>query len=195
MDKQSTVIRQATANDAKRVADLIIMAMTEECCMHFCGEGQTIDDFRKVLTRLVESEQSQYSYLNTLCAVDPYNNVIGICTSYDGGKLHQLRQAFIEAAKEAWGKDHSNMDDETEQGELYLDSLAVDPAHRGKGIASLLIKASIDKARQMGLPATGLLVDDNNPRAEALYSRLGFKVVGTNRWGGHTMKHMVVDLE
>ncbi|MCI6118740.1 MAG: GNAT family N-acetyltransferase [Prevotella sp.] len=192
MNKQSTVIRQATANDAKRVAELIIMAMTEECCLHFCGEEHNINDFRNVLIRLVESDESQYSYRNTLCAVDAYNNIIGVCTSYDGGKLHQLRKAFIKAAKEEWGKDHSNMPDETEPGELYLDSLAVDPAHRGKGIASLLIKASIDKARQMGLPATGLLVDDNNPRAEALYSRLGFRVVGTNNWGGHPMKHMVV---
>ena len=77
MNKQSTVIRQATANDAKRVAELIIMAMTEECCLHFCGEEHNIDDFRNVLIRLVESDESQYSYLNTLCAVDAYNNIIG----------------------------------------------------------------------------------------------------------------------
>ena len=184
-------IREARPEEAGRIADLIIMAMTEECCLHFCGPDHDIDDFRRVMTSLVARPDTQYSYLNTLVAAIE-DNIVGICVSYDGGMLHSLRQPFIEAAKQEWGMDHSGISDETQAGELYLDSLAVDPAYRGRGIASLLLRATIDKSRALGLPATGLLVDVGNPKAEALYNKVGFRYAGTNSWGGHDMRHYVL---
>ena len=204
-------IREARPEEAGRIADLIIMAMTEECCLHFCGPDHDIDDFRRVMKSLVARTDTQYSYLNTLVAIEetapvpspplpsaPVPGVsapgciVGICVSYDGALLHQLRQAFIDAAIKEWGMDHSAIPDETQAGELYLDSLAVDPAYRGRGIASLLLRATIDKSRALGLPATGLLVDVGNPKAEALYNKVGFRYAGTNSWGGHDMRHYVL---
>ena len=84
----------------------------------------------------------------------------------------------------------SHIDDETEAGELYLDSLAVRPDYQGQGIATRLLQAAADKAAAMGIGAVGLLVDDNNPKAEKLYHRCGFVTVGDNRWGGHAMRHL-----
>lgn len=194
-------IREARPEEAGRIADLIIMAMTEECCLHFCGPDHDIDDFRRVMTSLVARTDTQYSYLNTLVAIEetaPVPGVsapgciVGICVSYDGALLHQLRQAFIDAAIKEWGMDHSAIPDETQAGELYLDSLAVDPAYRGRGIARLLLEASVEKSKRMNLPSTGLLVDVGNPRAEALYNKVGFRYAGTNSWGGHGMKHYVL---
>ena len=195
-------IREARPEEAGRIADLIIMAMTEECCLHFCGPDHDIDDFRRVMTSLVARTDTQYSYLNTLVAIEetaPVPGVsapgciVGICVSYDGALLHQLRQAFIDAAIKEWGMDHSAIPDETQAGELYLDSLAVDPAYRGRGIARLLLEASVEKSKRMNLPSTGLLVDVGNPRAEALYNKVGFRYAGTNSWGGHDMKHYVLN--
>ena len=194
-------IREARPEEAGRIADLIIMAMTEECCLHFCGPDHDIDDFRRVMTSLVARTDTQYSYLNTLVAIEetaPVPGVsapgciVGICVSYDGALLHQLRQAFIDAALYEWGMDHSSIPDETQAGELYLDSLAVDPAYRGRGIARLLLEASVEKSKRMNLPSTGLLVDVGNPRAEALYNKVGFRYAGTNSWGGHDMRHYVL---
>ena len=110
-------IREARPEEAGRIADLIIMAMTEECCLHFCGPDHDIDDFRRVMISLVARTDTQYSYLNTLVAIEetapvpspplpsaPVPGVsapgciVGICVSYDGALLHQLRQAFIDAA-------------------------------------------------------------------------------------------------
>ena len=68
--------------------------------------------------------------------------VVGVSVSYDGSQLHELRCAFIEAAKTYIGKDHTGMDDETQAGELYLDSLAVLPAYRRQGIAQRLLIAT-----------------------------------------------------
>ncbi|MBQ2197074.1 MAG: GNAT family N-acetyltransferase, partial [Prevotella sp.] len=151
MDKLHHIeIREATKPQAAEIASLIMMAMTDDCCLYFCGDGYGLEDFRSMMTMLVEREDSQYSYRNTLIAMDG-DKVVGISVSYDGGRLHELRRAFINAAKECLGKDHSGMDDETQAGELYLDSLAVLPEYRRQGIASTLLLATKERANQYGL--------------------------------------------
>ena len=90
---------------------------------------------------------------------------------------------------EAFGRDFSDMEDETTAGELYIDSLCVDKSFRGRGLAKQLLEATIEKGRKMNLP-TGLLVDTGNPQAERLYHRVGFVYMGDNQWGGHKMKHL-----
>ena len=184
-------IREAGKNQAAEIASLIMMAMTDDCCLYFCGDEYGLEDFRKMMTTLVEREDSQYSYKNTLVALDR-ENVVGISVSYDGERLHQLRRAFIESAKEYIGKDHSRMDDETQAGELYLDSLAVLPEYRRRGIAKRLIEATKAKADCMGIPCVGLLVDKGNPSGEALYSSVGFRYADDSMWGGHQMKHLIL---
>lgn len=166
-------------------------AMTYDCCLYFCGEGHGLDDFRKMMTMLVEREDSQYSYRNTLVAMDN-KKVVGISVSYDGSRLYELRRAFIKAARKYIGKDHSGMDDETQSGELYLDSLAVLPEYRRKGIAKKLLLATKNRANLMNLPRVGLLVDKDNPIGEAFYASVGFRYVNDSQWGGHSMKHLVL---
>jgi DNA-3-methyladenine glycosylase I len=208
-------IREATKSQSEEIARLIMTAMTADCCLYFCGEGHGQEDltagragsrsaeqaslhrsrllaaFLKMMTMLVEREDSQYSYRNALVAMDE-DRVVGTSVSYDGGCLHELRRAFIEAAKEYLGKDHSGMDDETQAGELYLDSLAVLPEYRRRGIARQLLMATKQRANRLGLPCVGLLVDKDNPVGEALYASVGFHYVNDSQWGGHPMKHLVL---
>lgn len=184
-------IKDAQKEQSADIAQLVMMAMTDDCCQHFCGVGYGLDDFRRMMTMLVECEDSQYSYRNTLVAMDK-DLLVGIAVSYDGGRLHELRRAFVQAAKEYIGKDHSGMDDETQAGELYLDSLAVLPDHRRRGIGQRLLKATKEKADLLGLPCVGLLVDKGNPAGEALYASVGFRYANDSRWGGHPMKHLVL---
>ncbi len=158
-----------------------MMAMTDECCQYFCGESYGLEDFRRMMISLVEVEVSQYSY----------KNVVGIAVCYDGSRLHKLRRAFIAAAKEYLGKDHAGMDDETQAGELYLDSLAVLPEYRRLGIAKKLVLATKKRAERMRL-RVGLLVDKDNPEGEAFYTSIGFQYEGDSQWGGHSMKHLIL---
>lgn len=183
-------IVEGTKDQAAEIARLIMTAMTDDCCLYFCGDGFGLNDFHKMMTMLVERENSQYSYRNTLVAMDG-DKVIGISVSYDGARLHELRRAFIEAAKKYIGKDHSGMDDETQSGELYLDSLAVLPEYRRQGIARKLLKGTKERANRLGLPCVGLLVDKDNPIGEALYTSIGFRYINDNQWGGHPMKHLI----
>ncbi len=184
-------IQKATKDQAEEIANLIMMAMTDECCLYFCGDGYGLDDFRKMMISLVEEDVSQYSYKNTFVAM-VFNKVVGIAVSYDGGRLRKLRRAFITAAKEYLGKDHTGMDDETQAGELYLDSLAVLPEYRRMGIGRKLVIATKKRAERMHLPCVGLLVDKDNPEGEAFYTSVRFQYAGDSQWGGHPMKHLTL---
>ncbi len=164
--------------------------MSDDCCLHFCGEGHTLEEFERLMTELVERTDTQYSHLNTICAIDSNGQMAGACVSYDGAELLRLRQPFIDAVKKYFSHDLNSMEEETAAGELYVDSLAVFPEYRRQGVATALLQATVGKARQLGDDPVGLLVDESNPRAERLYRSIGFEQVGTSTWGGHPMKHM-----
>lgn len=188
------IVESARRSDAPVVARLIMEAMNHECCQWFAGENHTLDDFHRLMTRLVEAESSQYSHRNALVVRTPDGEVAGVAVSYDGALLHDLRRAFILGAQEAFGRDFSQMPDETAAGELYLDSLCVVAPFRGQGMARALLRATIDKGHALGLP-TGLLVDKGNPSAECLYQSVGFQWQNDTTWGGHPMRHLVRPLK
>ena len=106
-----------------------------------------------------------------------------------------MRKRFLDEALATFGIDYSGMDAETQEGEYYLDSLAVSSSYRGKGIAKLLLNAAIQRGKELGIPKVGLLVDKGNPRAESLYTRMGFQFVNYTTWGGHGMKHLQINAE
>ncbi len=64
-------------------------------------------------------------------------------------------------------------------GCLYVDWVAVAPQARGRGVGSKLLAFADEVAQDRGLSAVALDVVDSNPRAQALYCRLGFDVEST----------------
>lgn len=61
---------------------------------------------------------------------------------------------------------------------LYLSQIGVDASVRSKGIGSKLLDAVFAHARRLGLSRVALHVSIDNPRAEALYGRHGFRAFG-----------------
>ena len=57
--------------------------------------------------------------------------------------------------------------------------LEVHPALQSCGIGALLIQAAEQRIRLRGLQRAELGVEDSNPRARALYERLGYAAYGT----------------
>ncbi len=181
-------IEPATPDQAPSIAPLIMMAMDEDCCQHFAGPHHTLDEFRQMMTGLVARDDSQYSYRNALVAKTPKGDIAGVIIGYDGAHLHSLRRAFLETIKEQMDRDFSGILDETQAGEYYVDTLAVNPEYRKQGIASALM---LELIRRHGRrQPVGLLVDLTHPWAERLYVALGFRFVNMTTWGGHDMKHM-----
>ncbi len=68
------------------------------------------------------------------------------------------------------------LDYSTAPDELYVDGIAVVKEMRGNKIGSRLMGILEKMALKKGLRRISLEVIDTNPRAEALYRRLGFKV-------------------
>lgn len=191
-------ITKATPAHAADIAQLIMTAMTEDCCQFLAGKDHTLDDFYQMMVKLVLMDDSQYSWRNTFVALDDeatngdldHAPVAGAIVGYDGKDLRRLRRRFQEEALSCLNMDYTNMDDETQEGEFYLDSLAVYSEYRKRGIASKLLKHFVEYAAELGLPAA-LLVDKNNPNAERLYTSLGFVYKNDAMWGGHEMRHLV----
>ncbi len=186
---KNIIIKCAAVAHSADIARLIMLAMSDDCCRYLAGDGHTLDDFRRMMERLVRMDDSQYSWRNALVALNGDGSVAGACVAYDGADLHRLRQRFFEAASESLQRDFTGIDDETFPGEYYIDSLAVYPQFRRRGIAAALLKAMSQRAFAIGLPAA-LLVDKQNPNAERLYSSLGFRRVSDAVWGGHEMRRM-----
>ncbi|MEV1065580.1 GNAT family N-acetyltransferase [Streptomyces sp. NPDC050263] len=63
-----------------------------------------------------------------------------------------------------------------EAGTLW--QLAVLPALQSRGLGTLLIRAAEQRIRNRGLRRAGLAVEEDNPRARALYERLGYVAYG-----------------
>jgi RimJ/RimL family protein N-acetyltransferase len=60
---------------------------------------------------------------------------------------------------------------------VYLYSLWLDPAVRGRGLGPDLVSAAVDWARTQGARVVTLRVDSGNAAARSIYERLGFGVV------------------
>ena len=67
--------------------------------------------------------------------------------------------------------------------ELYIDGVAVAATDRGRGIGSQLLEEAAVIAHEHGLRWLRLDVVDTNPRAQALYERLGYRVTKVERMG------------
>lgn len=171
-------IREASPNDAPFIALVVCMAL----------DSNSSHPLYSVFEKLAARSDAQYSYCNALIAeVDkmPAAAVIG----YDGGRLHELREPLYEMMRETLG--HTiEIEEETNAEEFYVDSLAVLPEYRGNGIGRELLETICRRAFNNNFERVGLLVDFENPNAEALYSSLGFERINPTTFLGHPMWHM-----
>ena len=183
-------ITEAEKSQARVIARLIMMAMTDECCLHFCAEGYGLESFLKMMVLLVEREDSQYSYRNTYVAVDG-DKVIGIAVSY--GDI----QARLPASQDIVHQPvflhpcQNGLCRYIRVPTLGMDGEVQAVANRRQGIARRLVLATKEKADKMGLPL-GLLVDKGNSSGAAFYDSIGFRVSNESHWGGHEMKHLIL---
>lgn len=180
------IIREATPKDASFIAQVVVMAIRDdEMVKRNCGG----DNYLKVLTEVCAATGTQYSFQNALVAETVSGKLAGAIVGYDGGQLEPLRKATWDIISNHTGF-VPEIADETNAGEFYLDSLGVKSEFRGMGIAQKLIDAMCKKAFALGHTNVGLIVDVENPKAEELYSRIGFRRVGDKMFFTHKMYHL-----
>ena len=186
IDCSSIVIRPGRRDDAPFIGKTITEAMGHELCVGLAENEENLPNVLKLFTDLAATETAQYSYKNTLIAVDKEDKRIGAIVGYDGASLREMRKDFIAKANELLGwnvtvDEADNWEPETNSKEIYLDSLYVIPEYRNRGIASSLIKAALKRYKDIGKPF-GLLVEPHNTKAHKLYNELVFKEDGVNNF-------------
>lgn len=183
------MIRRARKEEAAQIAELFMLAWPVEEILE--SNGLTYAQLRESMTSIAAAEETIYSYENTIVAeVD--GKVVGAMCAYDGADYQRLKQPIVNVLGADSGFAQLK---ETEAGEFYLDSVGVLSEYRGRGIASSLFEAQCKRAASLGHKVAGLIVDIDKPLAEALYARLGFTYLDDKDFFGHTMKHMVRNLE
>ena len=177
--------RNATIDDALFIARGFHMAMLYED-----ASTEQISTFsRNICVR----EDVLYSWRNTIIA-EVNGKCAGMLTAYDGRYYHDMRIRTMELVKQHLGVEFPGMEDEAVAGEYYLDSLAVMPEYRGRGIGRHLLHQGIEKGRMLNLDVT-LAVDPINGRAKKLYRSLGFIPSGTLFIFGHDYEKMIITAE
>ena len=124
-------IRPATLDDCQFVARCIGMAL------HIELPEERLPGAASICAR----ENVLYSYRHALIAWED-NKPLGLCLAYDGNNYHEirLRTFALFAALDDEPDDDMDLEhaeDETQAGEYYIDSLAVLPEYRRRGIAIL----------------------------------------------------------
>ena len=182
------IIRKADRTEASQIAELFMLAWPVEQIIE--TNGITYAQLHQSMTSVAAMSETIYSYENTFVAVSD-GKIVGAMCAYDGADYQRLKQPIVNVLGNDSGFAKLK---ETEAGEFYLDSVGVLEEYRGRGIASKLFAAQLQRGGSLGHKVAGLIVDVDKPQAEALYTRLGFRYLDDKDFFGHTMKHMVIDL-
>lgn len=161
-------LRRATAADARFIAENVLRALHID---------ETDERHIEHLAGISRREDTLYSWRNATIAL--YDGVpAGLMVAYDGARYRSMRDITFPMIRMYVGDDYRNMDDEACPGEYYLDSLAVLPEYRNKGIASALIQEMFSQRDEAGIPLATIAVDPDNDTAYRLYTRNGFRPDG-----------------
>lgn len=174
-------LRRATVDDARFIAENVLRALHID---------ETQEEHLEHLAGICSREDTLYSWRNATIAL--YDDVpAGLMVSYDGSRYSRMRDATFPLIRRYVGDDYRYMDDEAVPGEYYLDSLAVLPEYRFKGIASALIQDMFRQRDEAGIPLATIAVDPGNDSAYRLYSRHGFRPDGQITVFGTTYDRLV----
>lgn len=182
------IIRQATISDSKQIASCLLLAM-EDIVYHFIGEK----NHNKALAffqHFTERENNQYSYQNCWVAEEE-GEIVAAVNLYNGEKLRELREPVIHYVRTLFNSDF-NPEDETQSGEYYIDTFAVNQYKQGKGIGTKMLRFIIEKYVIQNHQTLGLLVEEDNLPAKKLYYKLGFKPMGEKTLVGKIMEHLQI---
>ena len=172
-------LRPATLEDAPFVAWTMLSAL-----------DLPTDDIDRAL-EACKRDDTLYSWRHAtlaLCGEKP----VGCLISYEGGRYAEMR---IRTWNLIWGsKETSESFDEVAleafPGEYYLDSMAILPEYRGKGIGHRLMLEAVEQGMRAGCGCCTLIVSTDKPRLQAYYQSIGFAECGSMALCGHKYNRM-----
>ena len=173
--------RDSRAEDARASAPLVYASGPESCDYVFTGA-------LAFLTQALARRGGEFGY-GTRVVAELDGRVVASGAGWPQGGVRFAAETAISAVAHAgWravpgiyrrGMQAERIMPPPAPGEYYVGHLGVDPALRGRGIGEALVAHLLAPARCAGCRVAVLDVSAENPRAQALYTRLGFAVTAT----------------
>lgn len=179
------VIRGAKPEDAEKTAELISMAWDELACI-FAGSKDK-KEVNKVISTFCKEKNNRFSYEN-IDVVESEGSIAGLVLAFPAEKEMKLNNAIIEKLPSLYKRKISTYkeevvpmlnSEEAKPGEYYIDSIAVHPKYRKKGLGKKLLMTARKKAIKKGFNKVSLIVKPKNKGAIKLYKSSGYNMDGT----------------
>lgn len=141
-----------------------------------------------IVRRLVEEKSAASLVVDDLTAADlpaigwsgSPTHIRSVASALERVKLGEIEYLAVRApGGEPVAKGGIDYSKEEEAGELY--QLATHPKLQSLGLGTRLIEEAESRIRRRGLQWAVMGVEDSNPRARALYERLGYEPYGRER--------------
>ncbi|WP_423363899.1 GNAT family N-acetyltransferase [Mycoplasma sp. P36-A1] len=159
------MIRIAKLKDIDTIADLILLASS--VLFEDILKTKNLKAQKALLLEYLETPDTKFYYKNIL-VYELDNKIVSALVFYEANDEAKLNENMEKIVNNGY-----KFDIEAYPNTIYLDSLAVDSAYRGKGISKELFLYAIDHADK----DLSLLVETYKEDVEKYYERLGFKVV------------------
>ena len=182
-------IRPARAEDAAAIAPIILHVLQAMELPFLAQHG--VETTRRLLTSAIAHPGYRYGYARGIVqTIDGL--VAGAAFGYPAEDEAQIDASFAAVLQQhRLDPTHRLFTDlEAFPDEWYLDTIAVAPTQRGRGVGAALLQALPELARASGKSRIGLNVDESIPGAPRLSARHGYHTVGTRILSGHRYEHM-----
>lgn len=176
------IIRRAKIDDVHEAAELICMAWYENA--HVPMDGTNKIEVRQVIENFYKQPKNMLSYQYVDVAEDK-NGIVGLILSYPWEFVPRLCKPIIEEMPKVYKTSQEDFNNKVipmvkskdkRFGEYYVDSIAVYPEYRRRGIAGELLKVAKIKSLTYGFDKIFLTVKLGNKKAVSLYKKRGYNV-------------------
>ncbi len=181
------MIKQAQKNNISNISTLILDAI-HNIANTLTGEDEK-SNILETLDKYISMEINRLSYTN-IWLFEIENQTVGLILAYNSNDVKKLDKPILEHLKSK-NIFLDSFDKECFEDEFYIDTVSVNENFQGKGIAKELFVFIEKKAKELGFEKVSLLVDFQNPKALALYEKIGFKKNTVLEVSNHQYHHMI----
>ncbi|RAP75256.1 GNAT family N-acetyltransferase [Paenibacillus montanisoli] len=182
------LIRSATRDDSPAVIPLLMEAIGSIAYMLTGASNER--EAAERLSEFYRQPGNRISFEHVLVA-EQEGELAGMLVAYSGDDANELDEPFRVQLSKRWPELAKSIVREAQDGEYYLDALAVAEPFRGQGLAKRLMAAAERRASELGFDRTTLIVEAYNDKAYRLYKSGGYKEDGVLRIGDSDYRRMV----
>ena len=178
------MIRQANKTDAQQLADIAYLVLAELYPTSTIDEIKTQQQ-KKDLAFLIARDDVPMSYRHVL-VYEEKQQILGAIWSYEYMYYNDMLARLYMLEKEQ----HifiPHLEEEAEQEDYYIDTIAVLPSARGKGIAKKILTTLLCLHPREKVT---LIVDEQKAIPFSLYKKIGFQTIKINDLYGSKYHYM-----